>query len=75
MRASCEGCRYYRMIHNTNNKKSKCCHYLLDTGFMRESDPENCNKRVERKHKKRESVSMIDGHIDNHVSPKGERTE
>ena len=47
MRKSCEGCTHYRMLYNTGgNENTKCCHYLLDTGDRRESDPAKCDKKT-----------------------------
>lgn len=39
---NCKGCKYWRELANGNGITA--CHYALDTGKLRESDPEKCDK-------------------------------
>lgn len=40
---NCKGCKYWRELSNRNGIVA--CHYAIDTGKLRDCDPENCDKR------------------------------
>ncbi|MBS6271995.1 MAG: hypothetical protein ACLUTK_12215 [[Clostridium] leptum] len=43
-RRSCEGCVHYKPICGKNDG-IWCCHYLLDTGRQRRSNPTHCSRK------------------------------
>lgn len=45
MNTNCVGCKYYRPLQ-AGSKYGNACHYLIETGKQRNSDPENCDKKV-----------------------------
>lgn len=51
----CKGCGYWRPVSWTNNKHGHCCHYLLDTGHMRQQSGGACLSRAEGKQPRRET--------------------
>ena len=57
----CKGCIYWRPASGNYCKTGiHICHYLFDTGHMRNSLPPNCDKKVVQtvKKKRRKSINV-----------------